>query len=570
MQITKAIINNWRGLCHHELIPEGSPVFLCGENGAGKTSACQALQIALSGNAVASKAAKLSTHRGAATGYHVQIDVGGDSVTATAAGVVCSSGKHDDAVACGNARLSRLKPKERLAHYITLCGVRALDGAVAYFNAMPGGGAVREDFMKRATANAVNGDLRDWDAFGADYEEALRAGKRRFTAITGDPYGSVKSANWRPAGLPLTETRSIDELEAALASAKDSYLRSAGRHEALRQEVDKHKETIENLQSEIDSEGEFMIDNHEIGDDQDAGLEFEGGNPLLESIDKINQTHLAAAEAELNRLRESQQRVKLVCPQCETDLVLSARDKTKLVIALSEMNPERLQPQIDKQRQKVDDLRSWIAAYTKIKQLTAQQAQWQSRIDAINVELQQDVVTGTATENTDTLQLYITETRRMNEVATVLEECRRMTLLKDACAPTGIRKIAADSSLQQLNGMLQSIAEDLDFPIDIQLLADGDVTIQRDKYATLLDYASESECWMTDLCYQAVAASLTGARCMVVDKVDILSEAQAKASFDAMTQLNGGNIILAATGTVRWWEAQSTEPDNVEFISLSE
>lgn len=568
MQLTKIHISNFRGLSNFKHTTSGKPVLVHGDNGVGKTSLCRALQIALAGKTIPQKQAKMSAHCGAAAGYHINVEVAGDSVAATPTSVACSSGEHDDAVAVGFAKLSGLKPKERLAHFITICGLSALDDAEQYFNTMPGGGDVKEDFNQRAERHKQDGDIPDWDEFGSAYEGALRNAKRKWESITGDRYGSVKSANWRPENLPLTENRTTAELEVALEEARHNASRSAGHMEALRQAVEGHKADIEKWQTESSHEAEIMLHDFDLSDSQEAGLEFVGGDPELESVNKILHTNLMERSGELNRLQEAKKRVKMVCPACEADLVVSARDKTKLVLAMSDINPERLDPQIKKVEEEVEDLQRKIDAYTRIKNYTSQEEHANKRIAEIEVELQADVITSTATENIDTLQLYLQQSKRIDQATVAMDECRRLTLLKEACSPTGIRKYAADKALADVQQAVNDITTALDFPATVTLHENGEVSVYRTKYATDLDYASESERWMADVVYQAAAAQLTAARCVIIDSADILSPEQTAVSFKALTQINGGSVIIAATGGDAKFAGQTT--DDVECIQLSE
>lgn len=560
MIIQEINISNFRGIKERGIRSDGRPLYVHGENGVGKTSLCMALQLALSGQGVETRKAKFNAHCGIKTGYYISLILAdGKKIHASPSGVENSDGINDDAVAVGLAKISRMKPKERLAHYIEITGESTLKNTDRYFNAIPDSDEAKGEFLRlvdthakaeRSGENKIDNMADYWDLFSNDFSDKLRIAKRDWHAITGENYGSEKALNWRPSVLPITEQRSVSELSAALNTARNNAARSVGRMAALEDERKTLRAAIDSLQSSCGDEACNALENFEMSEEQEAMLEYEAGNPTLESADKIWKINLQNAQAELNRLVEAKQREILICPNCDASLIKSVTTKGTLVMATAVRVEGQIDGQIEDKQNEIGRYQRSINSYLNICKMTDEVSAKKNRIAEIDADLDGDVVSDTHTENPDTLAVYLDASRKMARASELASDCKRLKIICDACAPTGIRKLASEKAIGELNDKIVAVCVRLKFPTVITLHSDGDISIEREGphgYATTLDYASESESWVADVCYQVVVAEMTGARCMVIDKADILSVSQRTMTLNPLMASNGGNVVVAAT-----------------------
>ena len=303
MKLTAINIHNFLGAGHVEVQLTTPVTLFAGKNGAGKSSAQEAIRMALTGEAVRVGLKKdygQLVFEGEKTGF-AEVEIDG----AVRAFVTLPDGKTTPPTdymppkalpyVLDAQRFARLEPTERRAFLFGLMGLSA------------GGVEVK----KRLLANGCDGEkveailpmLRSgFDAAHKEAKERAREEKAAWRAITGETYSDVKAATWQ-AEKPAFDAAALADLQQRLATA-DTKIAEANQH-------------IGQLKSDRQ---------HHIEAAQRLAQMRERGKNHARIADKLarDETELKEWEAKVAALKNSAtSQNALPCPACGAMLVLN-------------------------------------------------------------------------------------------------------------------------------------------------------------------------------------------------------------------------------------------------------
>lgn len=541
-------IENFRGIQDLTIEPNGKPVVVFGYNGAGKTSVCEAIRVALAGQKLSSVAATHSTHCGLASGYKVSVQFNEQewAIVATPAGVVRGDGDVTDPIAVGLTKLSGLKRKERLTSALTITGESTLDNLDNYFASVPDGDAAKAIIRDALKEDDSDGTIVNWEKHSKRFEENYRSDKRQFMKLTGENFGSVKAANWRPADLPITEQRTMKDLLLAWNVADDAYKTSDAAKQKLQADWQVKFDLWQTIGDKIEKQVEALNQVSQHFETEGAGINEEHGWQNIPII--INDW-----TQQVQRLKRIKERKLYLCKACDTQVIMSPHVPGELIIPDGKDEHPTIDQDLKLAEKMLGHANEAQAILSRIGQLRKDEKQANDTVEAAIKKLDAfGIAKEYEGESIEQLDKLIAAAKKLHEVQEVVKECHLWKTLIDACAPDGIGQIAVTKACGAINTALEEYCKILhlngQLGMKICLLEDGNVTIKRRNYETLIEHASKSEQWLADLCYQLYVGDETNPDAIVVDEADILDGAQLEDTMRALLQNNLMIIALSDTG----------------------
>ena len=494
-----------------------------GWNGAGKSSLLEATACAVTGTPLArgiptkGKATALLREGAEAGSVSIKHERGTVRVDWPAAEVKTEGGAVTlgSALGIGARRWMDLDGKERMAELATRLALEPTEQDIlAWLKSKDH--VFRDDKKKDITAMVALSlftKVQDqgWDAAWKTAREFVTKRRGAWEHVTGEKYGSTKSANWRPKLLEPDETYTIEGVEAKVAEAKDAYeetLRAgavtsdqiakleavASRLPDLSIAADTAEAEVRRYARSLEKEREDLEKLPAIGPAPNqclcphcgkailvkqhrasaAGVSFQVEAPPTDEGMTANQLKAAKLkrEAAINAIAE----LKEVWEAAQATRAAALRAKEEAEKAATQLAIERARPQVD-----AGMLGQAKAALTEAETIR----------DAV---------------------------KAMIEGRKIYAEIARTLPLIDALAPDGVRAAKVAQGLAEFNAELAALSETAKFkPVQVTP-EDAAATLDGRPYALL----SESERWRCDLILSVALARREKAALILVDRLDIL------------------------------------------------
>lgn len=544
MRINSITVENFLGVRTAAIACETAVVLVCGPNAAGKSSIRDAVALALTadlGRVSLKKEAGQLVHGDQAAGYVEVVNADGDQwgVTITAAGKVTDSakGREPDPVfpfVLDAQRFARLGETERRKFLFELMGVKLSPAEIKsrlldrlYPSGCSGADMVRVDRvvpLLRAGFEAASKEAKD----------KATAAKGAWRAITGETYGKVKADTWR-AAVPAFDQAALTAAQAAVAGADEKVAAAQRQLGALQAEKKQHddqqarvaglKESAEKLprirtklakdEEDLKTWGlEVAQLRQRAGAGPRVGLVHDLAQALDDVLDGLDVSLIpgshgnavAALEAyarehgKLGAAGDKEAAAKLPQAVKSVELYTAAVLNGKRDLALSERAAEDL---------KAIDGATWSAASLTLAndQLVAAQLEKTEAFAKMDALRQAKVAADGAAKKTADASTHHADVAAWDAIG-------------DALAPDGIPADLLTEAIKPINDRLEQSAADAEW---LQVVIDGDmrVTSGGRPYALL----SESEKWRADAMVAEAIAHLSGARLLVLDRMDVLDPA---------------------------------------------
>ncbi|OQS32112.1 AAA family ATPase [Chromobacterium haemolyticum] len=521
MKISSVTIKNFQGLRHAALNLSTRIALIAGDNGAGKSSMCEAIAMALSGHAsrVSKKKdfAQLLREGQKSGEIHVEFSDGRAAALKLPSGkVIFSGGAAPDDIDSMRAALPYvLNPAafamatadERRAALFELTGCSIDEERVAQLLDERG-----------ADSRYIEAIL---PLIGAGFPAAEADALRRATeargawkAIAGENYGDKKSEDWKAEAdgpvdesLLLQSEQELDAIEIELGNVQLKLGEVQGRRQAL-----------------------------QLAADQVTGLEERAGRleRLQSSLarDEAERDDWAARVALLQASQLSQ--AALPCPCCGVMLVNFdgvLAEATPLARGTEDDLaglPQALESLALMQRTTENTRRAIEDAKTAAAQLESLQAISAEPTDDVELRAQEELANSLrAKRQSLTLQLEALRKQqraaaeaesKTNAAAQHHEDVQAWSQIAKAMAPDGIPAEILADALQPVNDHLFQLSQMACWP-RVQIGHSMEITSDGRAYGLL----SESEQWRADCVIALSLAILSGLRLVLLDRFDVLS-----------------------------------------------
>ncbi len=518
MKITGIKIENFIGAVNVDIRLTRPIALICGRNHSGKSSIAEAVRMAMTGESVRVSLKKdypsLIT-AGQAVGYSV-VDHGGRSAITLPNGAHEHTGERPPAIlpyVLDAQRFSSLPAKERRSFLFGLMGLRT-DGDAVTARLLAKG--CDHEMVKAITPHLRAG----FDAAHKEAQSKARDAKASWRAVTGETYGSIKSAAWvapKPAFKP-EKLKTIRGEVAQLAQQIEEGLRYVGDMQG--------RATAQAAQSALlaglrERAGKFARIESKLRHDEGALKELQakvdaemskGGKQLPTeptyacpacavllrhdhangALVEFTPPPVVDSPAEPGKLAEYQRARDLLARSVENDrrdlAGADAAANTLAEIDDSKASPAPTTEEIAAARAKVDEEKKARAAL-------------QETIKALEDD-----------ERTALLADKRTEIARGHHA-----DVTKWEAVADALAPDGIPGEMLGEALGPINQRLASSAHMTEW---LRIGIDSDMTVTGDgrPYSLL----SESERWRADAMIAEAISHLSGCKLLVLDRVDVL------------------------------------------------
>jgi hypothetical protein len=557
MKIDSITVSNYLGAVEVNVATRETIQLFCGRNGAGKSSVRDAVALALTGDlgrvSLKKEAGEL-VHRGAAAATCELVDADGDSygVTITAAGKVVESrgGREADplfAYVLDAQRFARLEPKERRGFLFGLMGLKLSPAAIAQRLLAKG--------CAKAKIDAVASMLRaGFDAAAGHAKEHATQAKGAWRTVTGETYGDKKAIGWaaqKPAfdaAALAAANQQLTTIDAAIAAANQSL-------GALRSDKRRHDEMRAKLPALLETAGRLSRIQDKLKTDeaelQRVATELEGARALAGSGQRTGLVHDLAASLNwaINFCAEDATEI------ADALAALDAYERTHGAIGQAAGSPEAgarvatLQQAHDTcSRAVANDRRDLAEAERAAVVAKDIEEATKNPIDAAALAAGEAELSklqsqrATAASATEALrkakEAADAADKKSADAAAHHADVVAWDAVAVALGPDGIPADMLGEALGPLNTRLMQSATDSDWPL-VVVHADMAITSGGRDYRLL----SESERWRVDAVIAEAIAQLSGARLLVLDRVDVLDA-------DGRGQLLGWLDALATTGEI--------------------
>lgn len=536
MKITNLFVANFIGAAAVEVRTTAPVQLFCGKNASGKSSIRDAVALALTaelGRVHLKKEAAALIRDGSDTAVCKVVNADGETwgVTITRAGKVTEThkGRTPDPTlpyVLNAQRLAQLDATERRAFLFGLTGAKMDAATVTARLAARGCDAAK---VERIAPLLRAG----FDAASKDAKAKATEAKGAWRAITGETYGAVKADTWRAtvppfdaeaAKMAATELQHCDVAAASWQQQLGKLQAEEQRRAALRTKLPAlkdHAGRLDRITTKLDIDTAQLTDAERVLADTKAaagagprvGLVHDLAAALNDTLFFVGAQHEFRAhwQATLDAYqREHGQigseagdpaaRERLPEQQRSRDLLASAvandkRDQTAAQQAAAEAAA------IEAELAETFDAAALADARTQLDALKTQRAEIVRRIDAMKTV--KAAVDAAQTKTSAAVQHHV--------------DVAAWDAIGDALAPDGIPGEILAEAMGPVNERLASSAVDTDWP---RVVIDADMAITADGRAYRL--LSESERWRVDAMLAEAVASLSGARLLVLDRVDVL------------------------------------------------
>lgn len=561
MRISSLYVSHFLGMQHAEVTLRAPVALFCGKNAAGKSSLRDAVALALTadlGRVHLKKEAPALIHRGADMAVCEVKNADGDEwrVTITAAGKIADSqkGRESDPVlsyVLDAQRLARLDPTERRAFLFGLMGVKMDQGEIARRLETKGchiGNVHRILPLLRSGFEAASKQAK---AYATEAKGAWRT-------VTGETYGSEKAKTWA-ATVPPYDAAASQKLTVELQHADvaigqwqeqigglqaEEQRRAALRTKlpALAEVAGKLPRIAEKLATDeqqlVDWDADLKKTAAAAGAVPREGLVHDlarllysvAMDPLVVTtldLGRVNDL-LSQYEREYGRLDtegagDAKARDRLPSVQKSRDLMASAVANGKRDLAAAQAAKEE-HDRITAELAEVFDIAALAEAREQVEKLKAAHAATLAEADKLK-SIKALVDSAAA------------KTKQAGEHAA---DVAAWDLIGDALSPDGIPAEILAEALGPINDRLAQSALDTDWPrIEIA----PDMTIRTGLHERPYALLSESERWRADAMLAEAIAHVSGARLLVLDRMDVLDLA-------GRSELLGWLDVLAENGEI--------------------
>lgn len=539
-------VHNFRG-CRSARIEAGPFALVCGGNGSGKSSLCQAAAAVLTGVGVpmvrpaearpgqltgllAKKDCDRIVSDGEAAGYAVLTAADGRD-TAKAAwprADVTRRGSPPQAspIAAGLVRYSQYDAKGRAALLIDLLGAVPSEGDIAAAATAAGASAA----LIEQTVDRVRAD--GWDAAAKAAAETATKAKGRWEAVTGEGWGSAKAAAWRPDG--WTE----DLAQVPLAQLQESVRAATAAAEATAAQ-----EALDRAERDRLAASAAQLD--------DAERALAGASSRLAAA--------RLAEQDARRHRDSLPAVEgeagYACPHCGGDLGVSRHPSGAIEIVKFQPTAS---PQENAERSKAlraadDAVRAAAEATGRAYETgaaataavhAARDAQQRLAAAGPEATADQDEARHAAARALSQAMARLDARTRYDAAAAAARSVAVNGALADLLKPTGLRQQTLQERLAVFNAALSAACDVANWPC-VAIEADD---LRATVGGRALVLACASEVFRADVVLQLACAGRDGSRAVVIDGIDLL-DADGRNGLFALLIESGMTALVAMTAS---------------------
>ena len=513
----KVSIRNYRG-CERADLDIPSISLIAGANHHGKTSVCQAIAAALSGQAIPfikpgarlgefagripKKSAGALVRVGNADG-HVAIETeSGKAKVGWPESDVETEGEppRSSVYATGLIDIMKLEDKTKAAFFSNLIGAApSKDDLAAYLSDCN----IRESIVDRLWAKI---EKDDWDP---THKTATSHGaklKGQWEDVAGGgKYGKTKAEGWIPEEWEADlESSSRDSLEAALASARSELETAIAKEAVGKAEIERLEET--------------------------ANAEL----PTLETLEKAAQAAQEAVESASINLQNTPRPfdagITIQCPHCEewSNLVITKKKPPITDYTLEKPGERPSDKELKKQRKAYQGADMELEKANK----AHEQAEWDLREAQKAEESREKAVkdleaAGTLTGSAEAVEAAREGIRGAEGRLAKFDAWTKATKLHksvqnnqhiiDSLAPEGVRKAVLLRALSEFNGELKGLSESAKWG-QVLVTESMDVTLGGRPYILL----SDSEQYRARAVLQVATAQKDGSCLVIFDGADIL------------------------------------------------
>jgi energy-coupling factor transporter ATP-binding protein EcfA2 len=539
MRITSITAENFLGARQAALTLGTAVTLIAGPNAAGKSSIRDAVALALTsdlGRVHLKKEAGQLVHGDATAGYVEVVNADGDTwgMAITAAGKLTDSAKGREAdpvfpFVLDAQRFARLDETERRKFLFELMGVKMAPAEIKgrLIDRLYPKGCNGEEMLR---VERVLPLLRaGFDAASGEAKTKATAAKGAWRAISGETYGKVKADTWR-AAVPPFDAKDLAAAQHQLAAIEADLGAVQTQIGELQAAKKAHDEQLARVASLTETAGKLERIKTKLAKDEEElkgwGEEVVRLRALAGAGPRVGLVHeLAAALASVIEMVPSE------VPQYEeVRLALSAYEKAhgKLGAAGDKEAAAKL-PEADRSidfyakavgndkrdlasaERAADDLKTIGASTWAVAPLTAAQEHL--------ANLQADRKTQTAVVDALRAAKAAAEgaAKKTTEAAAHHADVAAWDAIGDALSPDGIPADLLAEAIKPINDRLEQSAADAEW---LQVVIGGDmhITSAGRPYALL----SESEKWRVDAMVAEAVANLSGARLLVLDRMDVL------------------------------------------------
>lgn len=542
MRISSIYVENFLGIQRADVRLHAPVALFCGANASGKSSLRDAVALALTadlGRVGLKKEAPALISDGADAAVCQVVDADGDQwqVSITAGGKITDSMKgrdHDPVLpyVLDAQRFARLTPTERRAFLFGLMGVKTDQGEIARRLEARG---CHIGHVHRVLPLLRTG----FDAACAEAKTKATEAKVAWRTVTGETYGSEKAKTWR-AAVPAFDAARQKELQTNVAAADqaiEQWQQEVGklqaeekRQVALRAKLpglQEHGERIGRIRAKLETDRQQLA---EWEADLQKTAAAAGAAPrvgvlhdlarvlhsiVLSTAADLEAVHIDAANNALEAYErdhgplnasaggDEKARARLPNVQNSRDLMARsvAKDERDLAAAMEgQAEAARISAEL---AQKSFDPAELAAAQHQIVEIKASRSKAVAELDTLK----------SAKAAIDTAER---KTKEAGEHAVTVTE---WDAIAQALSPDGIPAELLAEALCPVNERLAQSALDADWPrVEITVDMEIRTALHERPYALL----SESERWRCDAMLAEAIAHVSGARLLVLDRMDVL------------------------------------------------
>ena len=491
-----------------------------GWNGAGKSSLLEATACAVTGTPLArgiptkGKATALLREGAEAGSVSIKHERGTVRVDWPAAEVTTEGGAAQlgTALAIGAQRWMALDGKQRLAELFTRLALSPTEQDILTW-LQQHDHKFKDEKGKDQTATVAASlfarvDEQGWDAVLKTAKEAVTKKRGAWEHVTGEKFGSTKSANWRPRVLEADENYSVDGAEEAVGAAKAAYDAAisagaisgaalkrleddAARLSDLVIATDASTREVERLTQALERET-IQLNNLPQPDETTlacphckapVALKPTRGQPGVYTLAKPPKADEAMTERELLAAKRKREALVLSVAGLREDIERAQANHAAALRAQEAAERAATELAIERQKPKVDD-----------------EALGRAKTALAEAEVIRDAV------------------KAMVEGKKIYEEIAKSLPLIEALEPNGVRAAKVAQGMEEFNAELAALSATAKFA-EVQVTPeDGASTLGGRAYSLL----SESERWRCDLIVGVALARREKAALFLVDRLDIL------------------------------------------------
>lgn len=555
MRIDSIEVQNFAGLRDAFIVLDRPVLLACGPNGAGKSSLLEAIRFALLGEmprvALKRDAAALVTEGAKRGGVAVVAD-GYTFTVALPAGTAPDGGRPVRGIACAldPARFARLDAKERAAALYEATGVTHEPQAI------------RERLLRRKIdAERVEAILpvirAGWDAAEKHAKAKTSEARGGWKAITGEAYGSQKAAGWT-APAPTVDPAAGERLGAELARAEEAHSTATAAHAemaAVRKAAESQAERLAGLREQ-------------------AGRYARVQDKLLRDEASLKEWTAKAEEARKRRTGST-----LACPDCGAVLALADGKLVHGEPAAAEATPSTAElAEIDRA---VALYQNALAAGRRDLAACDAAAEALKAIDDAPPPPDAEALEAAKAHAAETRSTLEQARRALTEHETQARAAREAegrtaaaagwhadvaawSAIAEAVAPDGIPGELLAEALAPVNARLAQSAAIAQWPA-VSIGADMAITYGGRAYAL----CSESERWRADAMIGEAIAHLGGARCIALDRMDVLDATGREDCLLWLDELARGHGLQSAIVAATLKAAPAGLPDTIATVWIA-